>query len=254
MKLEQTIQRSKKGTGGIIGQRKKESYVTEWELVYHEVLSISRCFADMTKSALFKSDAVSLHHEHGGHSTDEFNESVEKGACFIEQRDNPYTLSLSTKLYHFTTGQLVPDEISKKLLNAYEHGKDQYITFRNERYVTKEKKLVDTIKQHSILPFIPKADSKSNSSSSAKETAKNVKNAQKYIDIAQSHGFLLNEILTYDHFRNHLFDGEQTTKPEKSQIIGELEKLLIPADWYFVKKKAIKSNYCRRLYVSDPQS
>ena len=133
MKLEQTIQRSKKGTGGIIGQTKKESYVTEWELVYHEVLSISRCFADLTKSALFKSVAVLLHHELGGHSADEFNESVEKVACFIEQRDNPYTLSLSTKLYHITTGQLVPEEISKKLLNAYEHGKDEYITFRDER-------------------------------------------------------------------------------------------------------------------------
>ena len=142
----------------------------------------------MTKSALFKSDAVFQHHELGGHSADEFNESVEKVACFIEQRDNPYTLSLSTKLYHITTGQLVPEEISKRLLNAYEHGKDEYITFRHERYVTKEKKLVDTIKRHNIPPFIPKADSKSNSSSSAKETAKNARKkvgkAQKYIDIA----------------------------------------------------------------------
>ena len=52
----------------------------------------------------------------------------------------------------------------------------------------------------------------------------------------------MNEILTYDHFRNPLFDGEQTTKPEKSQIIVELEKLLTPADLYLVKnshKKAI---------------
>ena len=101
-------------------------------------------------------------------------------------------------------------------------------TFRNERYVTKEKKLVDTIKRHNIQPFIPKSDSKSNSSSSAKETVKN-------IDIARSRGFSLNEILTYNHFRNPLFDGEQTTKPEKSQIIVELEKLFTPADWYFVK-------------------
>ena len=55
-------------------------------------------------------------------------------------------------------------------------------------YVTKEKKLVDTIKRHNIPPFIPKDDSKSNSSSSAKETGKNATKklgkAQKYIDIA----------------------------------------------------------------------
>ena len=47
MKLEQTIQRSIKGTGGIFGQTKKYSFVTEWELVYHEVLSISNCLYDI---------------------------------------------------------------------------------------------------------------------------------------------------------------------------------------------------------------
>ena len=35
MKLEQTIQKSKKGTGGIIGQTKKDSFVTEWHQNRH---------------------------------------------------------------------------------------------------------------------------------------------------------------------------------------------------------------------------
>lgn len=41
MKLEQTIQRSQKSSKGIIGQTRQQMYVTEWELIYHEVLAIS---------------------------------------------------------------------------------------------------------------------------------------------------------------------------------------------------------------------
>ena len=34
MRLEQSIQRSKKSEGGIIGQTKQKAYITEWELIY----------------------------------------------------------------------------------------------------------------------------------------------------------------------------------------------------------------------------
>ena len=37
MKLEQTIQRSKKGAVGTTGQTKQSGFVSEWELVYHEI-------------------------------------------------------------------------------------------------------------------------------------------------------------------------------------------------------------------------
>ncbi|KAG8173414.1 hypothetical protein JTE90_021680 [Oedothorax gibbosus] len=47
MKLEQTIQRSQKSSNGIIGQTRQQMYVTEWELVYHEVLGISNRFREI---------------------------------------------------------------------------------------------------------------------------------------------------------------------------------------------------------------
>lgn len=37
MKLEKTIQRSKQSSPGIIGQTRKNDFVTKWELVYHDV-------------------------------------------------------------------------------------------------------------------------------------------------------------------------------------------------------------------------
>ena len=49
MKLEQTIQKSKKSPGSIVGQTKKKAYLTEWELIYHEALAISNCFTELTQ-------------------------------------------------------------------------------------------------------------------------------------------------------------------------------------------------------------
>ena len=47
MKLEQTIQRSQKSMGGIISQTNQQYYVTEWEIVYHEILSVSNVFKEI---------------------------------------------------------------------------------------------------------------------------------------------------------------------------------------------------------------
>ena len=49
MKLEQIIQLSQKSMGGIISQTNQQNYVTEWEIVYHEILSISNVFKETTK-------------------------------------------------------------------------------------------------------------------------------------------------------------------------------------------------------------
>ena len=65
MKLEQTIQRSKKSTSGIIGQSRQTSYVTEWELVYHDILAISNIFTSITSHSLGFRE-TDLHHELSG--------------------------------------------------------------------------------------------------------------------------------------------------------------------------------------------
>ena len=103
MRLEQTIQRSKKSSGGIIGQTRQEEYVTEWELVYHEILAISNCFSDLTQSK----EACRLfgHHELFGSSAQKFNGAVQKVSDFISARGNPYSGSISSQLHNFTSGQ-----------------------------------------------------------------------------------------------------------------------------------------------------
>lgn len=49
LKQEQTVHRCKKSASGIIGQTRKENFVTEWETVYHEISVINNCFNDLTQ-------------------------------------------------------------------------------------------------------------------------------------------------------------------------------------------------------------
>ena len=44
MKLEQTLQRSQKSTGGIVGDTRQICCATKWEMIYHEVTVISVLF------------------------------------------------------------------------------------------------------------------------------------------------------------------------------------------------------------------
>ena len=49
MKLEQTIQRSSKSSHGIIGRTRNLSYVTEWQMIYHEVWAIKNALQELIK-------------------------------------------------------------------------------------------------------------------------------------------------------------------------------------------------------------
>ena len=105
MKLEQTIQKSKKSAAGIIGQTQQLSYVTEWELIYHEALAISNVYQNFT-SARLSFRETNLHHELRGSLYKLMNESVNKAYRFISERENPYLISQYVKLHHLTTGNV----------------------------------------------------------------------------------------------------------------------------------------------------
>ena len=62
LKLEQTINRSQKSASRILGQIRQREYVTKWEIVYHEIPSISNKFRSLTDSNL-GSRETELHHE-----------------------------------------------------------------------------------------------------------------------------------------------------------------------------------------------
>ena len=113
MKLEQTIKRSKKSAADIIGQTQQLLYVTEWKLIYHEVLAISNIYQNITNFGLSFWE-TNLHYESGGSLYKLMNESVNKTYRFILERGNPYLTSQYVKLHYLTTGQCVNETNSKK--------------------------------------------------------------------------------------------------------------------------------------------
>ena len=62
MKLEQTIQRSKISVKGIIGQTRQVAYVSQWEIVYYEILAISNSFRQLINAEVGCRGTV-IHHE-----------------------------------------------------------------------------------------------------------------------------------------------------------------------------------------------
>ena len=46
--LEQSIQRSKKSPGGVIGKTQEAKFVAEWETIYHEMLGVSNLYPEVS--------------------------------------------------------------------------------------------------------------------------------------------------------------------------------------------------------------
>ena len=133
MKLEQTIQRSKKSQSGIIGQTRQNNYMTEWELVYHEILNISNLFHGITAAGWLSFRETDLHHELGRSVSTLLNESTRKVTNFLAERGNPYLVTSSsiTKLHHFTTGQCVNENDANRIIIIIEDGNKQCVKFRD---------------------------------------------------------------------------------------------------------------------------
>ena len=87
MKLDQTIQRSNKSSGGVIGKTRNKKFVIEWELACHEILSICNVFRNVTNGVIDFRD-TDLHHEFSGNLNLELNLRVIKVVDYINSKTN----------------------------------------------------------------------------------------------------------------------------------------------------------------------
>lgn len=232
MKLEQTIQRSQKSSKGIIGQTRRSEYVTEWQLIYHEVLDISNTFRELTNARVMEHMEV-YHHELTGRKSELFDQNVTRLLQFLEAKGNPFDTTQNTGLYNLVTMHSVDDSVKKRLLNVMDHGKDAYTSFRQERYITKEKKLGDRISRTN-LPNFNFSKGPSKETSAAPLTTKELGLAHNRLEIARQRGETMKDILSYDILQNSpLFNGDIPKKPAKHMLIAELEKNLSTEDYCF---------------------
>ena len=119
--------------------------------VYHEILAISNCHSNLTKSNT--RTGPDIHHELSGNISKEISDHTLSTVEFILARGNPYQTTATAALQNFTSVQKVPKESAEKVLNFFEDGKQRYEKFRNERLVEKSKNLSHTITKRNLPKF-----------------------------------------------------------------------------------------------------
>ena len=159
--------------------------------------------------------------------------AVQKLVAFITRRGNPYSTSNTvTELYNISTGQIYNQQVAERYTNFSKNSISRYQNFRRDRYIEKSVSLGATITKSNLSSLQEKLKQKTTTISTTNNIRKEMGQAQRSIDIARSRKVLLRNILTYDQ----IFDGDMTTKPDKSSLMKTLESSLIEDDYKVDKK------------------
>ena len=233
MCLEQTINKSAKSPAGIIGNTKKKVFVAKWELIYHEMVEISNLHRDLCGIKVQNTE-LHVNHEFSASEMAADEERIVDMMQYMKSHENPVYVvhGPQQKLHNIITQEIVTDDIQQHLLNIEEKSNELYATFRNERFITKEKKLFDTIHRWNLKTFkslpgtMPSVTKKKN-------VKKEVAEVQKIIDIARVRNYDMHKLFQFDLMTStYLFDSSGLmTKPTKSELCAELEKNLSAADY-----------------------
>ena len=108
MKLEQTIQRASKDAGGIIGEQRKEAYVAEWNLVFHETHLIEDLYRNLIRSKVHDVRDTNIHHELIGTSKSKAFDMVKRASGVIGSHGNMFALQPATAFRNLLTQQNFP--------------------------------------------------------------------------------------------------------------------------------------------------
>ena len=82
-----------KSSYGIIGQTRKQEYAAEWALIYHEVLSITNTFREITnsdKGGNTETANASSHHHLSPRNIQEINARTDSISSYISSQGNPF--------------------------------------------------------------------------------------------------------------------------------------------------------------------
>lgn len=250
MCLEQTINRSQKNVGGVIGNTKRKQFVAQWEIIYHEmmgVLNLQRQISGVTPSAT----ELHLKQEFNLQATRSSEATVQNMMDYVQSHDNPVVVSGSNdnkdKLHNIVTQEIMPQVIRDDLLQFEEKSAELYETFRTERFITKERAIFDTIHRNNVKTFKSNKVVKGTGQPKEKDIKQQLAEAQKIFDVARIRNYDVKHLLKYDLVEtSYLFDGEgMMVKPNKSDLCDELEKILKkddytqPTEWADAKTTSI---------------
>ena len=229
MALEQTINKSQKSVSGIIGNSRKKSYVAKWEILYHEMLAVTNLHRRISGS-IQTSYEQDVNRTFSAACTNSDERDIQAIIDVIDANENPFSgTKFCKKLHNIMTNEIVPEDISKQLLNAETIGQVSYAQFREKRFLQKSERISDTIHRNNIPTFasIHRQPLSKKTTPRKKLKAEETK-IQRELDIAKERGHAMSELLQYDiGTSSYLFDEEGLMKTAtKSDLTKELEKHL----------------------------
>ena len=187
--LEKEYNKVAKGKGGVIEYSKQKGTVAKWNLINQEKLRHVRWLNELC--GLMVDDEYSLHHEFSNATTKEDIESVESIKKYAASHQDPFDTSLTKNITNIVTAEMLQNFKIEYLLNSVEQGETLYKQFVETRLIEHSKSLFDTLTKRN------KKGSVSSSDEPVDIQNENVK-ALKYIDIARTRDFDVEELLTYE--------------------------------------------------------
>ena len=154
MCLEQTINRSSKGKGGVIGVTKRKYFVSMWNLICHEMLAVSNLSRTISGIKL-KHGELAVSHEFTKAETDRQKCNITNMIKYVLSIENPRYVSNNTerRLHNILTQEILPNDVSQDLKNLFQIGTALCKDFRNKRFLDKTEKLSDTIQRWNLKNF-----------------------------------------------------------------------------------------------------
>lgn len=230
-RLEQTINKSQKSSGGIIGMTREKGYVAAWNMVYHEILAVNKFYRETT--LVDKNNAeLKMHHEYSRSYTDNTEAAVEKIMLYFQNQINPFAPG-AQPLRNITTEQLVDPTTTKRLLNIFEIGCEKYKKYKQDRFVDRTTPISAVI-HRTNLPSFTDTNKPELKNVKASKTQKSHVEAKRLLNLATERQYDLKRFLSFDLVAdNPLFESNGLLKKEtaKSNLIKELEKSLQQSDY-----------------------
>ena len=84
--LEQTINRSQKSHSGIIGITRQKAFVAQWEIIYHEMLSVSNLHRSICGSRPSVHDSI-VHYEFNAAETTRAEKNFQAMVKFVDEKE-----------------------------------------------------------------------------------------------------------------------------------------------------------------------
>lgn len=147
--IEQTVNRSTKTKGGIVGFSLNKNAVQRWILTAHSRAAFVDSCRMMTKNS--KQSSKRLHKETGSARLKKDEEDVKKVMEVICSWTNPF--EESEELTSISSGYVASSDIKEDLLTAKQKGKEVFTTFLNERLLSSSTGFHDTLAKLKLGTF-----------------------------------------------------------------------------------------------------